>query len=165
MQKMKAILEIVQGFVIILGLPLFIWQQIQVAESEKKSRTISFAASLQSGYFSESRTRVFAPLEPYLEWRDDPDYTKQLHSGIVQNVLKLNPELTDDLIQIDYFYSVLSGCVDSDACSEKVVEEVFGAFAEDVYCNYGGSFDYIEETQDILSFGISIKRWSRGQCS
>lgn len=159
MRKLKLILEYAQYIAVIIGVPLFVWQQYETAKAQRVDRSLALAESLQSGRLSDARTAIFTPFYPYLRQLKNSEFNSAAYNNFVKKIVTRNPNISEYLLEIDYFLSIVSACTDENVCSESVNRAVFGEFSEDVFCLYAGVFSDLKEKRMMEKLGEEINRW------
>lgn len=168
-------LEVLSYIVVILGVPVFFYQQWQITETRRTEETLKFVTMFQQERVALARATLF------LSW---VKYSKDIElinagPGIPQLMLerwvekmieissKSNPEknLINAIYVMTDFFDQLYLCVRVNVCREEPARLYFHEFSFHFYHLYGYKVEEIRGSLSIDSFGSGIRYFAAARSS
>lgn len=167
----RQVLEIIYFLAIILGVPLFIYQQVNNHEMQRIEQTLNFINLYQEERISKARVNLFLSWDTYasdirfinLTGGIDEDTLRHwvdimIEKSIEQDVQK---NLNHAILDIIDFFDQLYFCVNANGCSGKLAQSYFQQYAEEFDCLYGHRIIRIRESLANKNFGSGVRYFAK----
>lgn len=153
----KISLETLSHIVVVLGVPLFFYQQYQETLRNKVEQSVQYYHQFQDESFSEKK---YILLEPWLRMNTQHIVTQGITQSaidkMVRDVALSNPKVIRAIIEMSSFYESLNQCVSTDLCDKKVASALFSVEANKIRCIYRPVIEDIGKKLNRESFANGL---------
>jgi hypothetical protein len=173
-RRLTMAMSFLSNLAVLIGIPLFFYQQHAESERNRANATLTFVARFQDSDFAARR---FALLRPWLEYGSQIQAlnTSNAPSAVVEkliiDIVEANSEalgtseLSQALVEVEYFFNGLSLCVGSGSCSRELADAYFGPFARDFHCLYEPVLERYRDRLALHDFGKSVQVFAGGEAA
>jgi hypothetical protein len=157
---------------VLIGIPLFFYQQHLDAERARVLTTLSFVANFQTPEFWRLR---FSLLQPWLNYEGQiaainrAGISEPILEKLVTDIVEASrgeanmPDLRQGILSMVDFFDGLFICVQTQACDKELPIQSFEDYAREFYCLYRPIIVRYREQLALRGFGESVVFFAGGQ--
>jgi hypothetical protein len=154
-------LTILANVAVVLGVPMFFYQQHLSNTADAEKATLSYVTRFQDDDFIKAQLVLFDEWSafPIGALHADVDAARDfVGKDIATRRQNRDPSIDDALFRFEAFFAELAQCIGKAICSRGVSETYFRDFARRLICLYGPQFDEVQRTLGVKGFGDGVRK-------
>lgn len=160
----KNIISIASNIAVILGIPIFLFQQYSDFEQNRRRETLFYVNIFQEERLVDNRRLLLRPwTEVSIPGLIDAGASVQDLDRIVLLQSREDEHLSSAIFEMVDFLDSVGLCVDSFVCDEDLSKIYFLKYASHFWCIYGGYIVSYRERFSIADFGEITEKFVGGR--
>ncbi len=169
-KNVEKYISILANIAVILGVPMFFYQQHLSNVGDAEKATLSYVTRFQDDDFIKAQLALFDEWSPFpigAMHADAEEARDFVQKDMAARRKNKDLSIDDALFRFEAFFAELAQCIDKNICSRDISQTYFQDFAQRLICLYGQQFVDVERTLGVKGFGDGIRKIARdgGNCN